>query len=308
MRLYFLSRVTAALKLNGIYLGVINGFEKFVELDPADGIFAEVIPADELQPAGFFINENFLNNPPAFADVYLTEGDAIVYIKDFAFKSSRIEVIYQTRFCGNLITVFSQGETYLSAEGAEYSLTPVPQEFKAVRAEERKLGGRDVLALYGGDYLIIISDTGKVIFSNEIRRAEFDDELRADVPFATCTAAIAQCAYGYDGDALTLLSSKTVETRPPENDVIHFAFFESVLTRGNFARYLDDELRPRANDLKSYLGEFVSVAVPPEKFYSVHGNLTAAGLVYPKTENLFEIKYFAVDLTDGKISNIYPVE
>lgn len=308
MRVYFLSCVTAALKLNGIYLGVINGFEKFVELDPADGIFAEVIPADELQPAGFIIDEKFLTAPPNFADVYLTEGDAIVYIKDFAFKSTRIEVIYQTRFCGNLITVFSQGETYLSAEGADYSLIPLPQKFKAVRAEERKIGGRDVLALYDGDYLIIISDTGKVIFSNEIKRAEFSDELRADVPFTTCTAALAQCEYGYDGETLTLLSSKTVETRPPENDVIHFAFFESVLTRGDFARYLDDELKPRADDLKSYLGEFVSVAVPPEKFYSVHGDVTAAGLVYPKAKNLFEIKYFAVDISGGKISNIYPVE
>ncbi|HBN12861.1 MAG TPA: hypothetical protein DD415_04510 [Clostridiales bacterium] len=308
MRVYFLSCVTAALKLNGIYLGVINGFEKFVELDPADGIFAEVIPADELQPAGFIIDKKFLTAPPKFADVYLTEGDAIVYIKDFAFKSTRIEVIYQTRFCGNLITVFSQGETYLSAEGAEFGLIPLPQKFKAVRAEERKIGGRDVLALYGGDYLIIISDTGKVIFFNEVRRAEFDDRLRADVPFATCTAAIAQCEYGYDGETLTLLSSKTVETRPPENDVIHFAFFESVLTRGDFARYLDDELKPRADDLKSYLGEFVSVAVPPEKFYSAHGDVTAAGLVYPKAENLFEIKYFAVDISGGKISNIYPVE
>lgn len=308
MRVYFLSCVTAALKLNGIYLGVINGFEKFVELDPADGIFAEVIPADELQPAGFIIDEKFLTAPPKFADVYLTEGDAIVYIKDFAFKSTRIEVIYQTRFCGNLITVFSQGETYLSAEGAEFGLIPLPQEFKAVRAEERKIGGRDVLALYGGDYLIIISDTGKVIFSNEVRRAEFDDRLRADVPFATCTAAIAQCEYGYDGETLTLLSSRTVETCPPENDVIHFAFFESVLTRGDFARYLDDELKPRADDLKSYLGEFVSVAVPPEKFYSAHGDVTAAGLVYPKAENLFEIKYFAVDISGGKISNVYPVE
>ena len=151
-------------------------------------------------------------------------------------------------------------------------------------------------------------NNGKRIFMNEVESAEFSDVLKVTAAFETCTAAKAVCTYSFDGEKLTLEASKTVETRPPEKNVLHFAFFESVLTRGNFARYLDDELRPRANNLKSYLGEFVSVAVPPEKFYSVHGNLTAAGLVYPKTENLFEIKYFAVDLTDGKISNIYPVE
>ncbi len=36
--------------------------------------------------------------------------------------------------------------------------------------------------------------------------------------------------------------------------------------------------------------------------------MRAAGLVYPKSENLFEVKYYAVELDDGKISNVFPVE
>ena len=79
------------------------------------------------------------------------------------------------------------------------------------------------------------------------------------------------------------------------------------MTRGDFAKYLSDELKTKAGDLKSYLGEFVSVAVPPEKFYLIHGNLPAAGLVYPKSGNLYEVKYFAVEFNEDKISNIYPV-
>ena len=81
-----------------------------------------------------------------------------------------------------------------------------------------------------------------------------------------------------------------------------------MLTRGDFAKYLDDGLKQKAGDLKSYLGEFVSVTVPPEKFYLTHGDVAAAGLVYPKSKNLFEVKYFAVQLNGGKISNIFPVE
>ena len=50
----------------------------------------------------------------------------------------------------------------------------------------------------------------------------------------------------------------------------------------------------------------MSVTVPTEKFYAEHGDVRAAGLVYPKAENLFEVKYFAVDLENGKITNIYP--
>ena len=73
----------------------------------------------------------------------------------------------------------------------------------------------------------------------------------------------------------------TVETKPPEPNVAHFAFFESVLTCGDFEKYLDDSLKHKAGDLKSYLGNFVSVTVPTEKFYTLHRDIAAAGLVYP---------------------------
>ena len=204
--------------------------------------------------------------------------------------------------------MFSQGGVYLSAEGAEYTLTPLPQSFAKLIAEEKYIGGRPVLELSGGGHRVIISEYGKVIFSNPAESAEYGDTLTVTVPFETCTAAKAICRYGYDGDKLALISSETIESAPPEENILHFAFFESVLTRGNFEKYLCDELKPRAGDLKGYLGDFVSVTVPPEKFYAVHGDAAAAGLVYPKSNNLYEVKYFAAEITDGKISNIYPVE
>ena len=307
MRVYFLSYLPAALKLNGLYLGTIDGFERHIELDPKDGVLAEIVPCDNLQPLNFFLDEKFFNDPPKYTDVYLTEGDAIIFIREYAIKDVKLDVVYQTRFYGNLITIFSQGGIYLSAEGAEYSLSPLPLCFSSVRAEQRTLAGREVLAICGGNSLLVISDNGKTIFLNVAENAEFGENLTVTVPFETCAAAKAVCDYTYDGEALTLISSRTVETRTPEKEILHFAFFESVMTRGDFAKYLSDELKTKAGDLKSYLGEFVSVAVPPEKFYLIHGNLPAAGLVYPKSGNLYEVKYFAVEFNEDKISNIYPV-
>lgn len=308
MRVYFLSCVPAALKLNGLYLGTIDYFERHVELTPADGVLAEIIPAGNAQPINFFLDENFFKQPPEFADVYLADGDAFVFIREYASKDVKLNVVYQTRFCGNLITVFSQGGVNLSCEGQEYTLIPLPQQFTALTAQEQTLNGRQVLALYGGKHLLIISDKGKVIFLNPVENAEFGETLNVTAAFETCTAAHAECKFSYDGEKLTLVSSRTVETRKPEKEIIHFAFFESVLTCGDFTQYLDESLKQKANDLKSYLGDFVSVTVPPEKFYITHGKIAAAGLVYPKSGNLYEVKYYAVDITDNKISNIYPVE
>lgn len=308
MRVYFLSYRPAALKLNGLYVGTIDGFERHVELDPADKILAEIVPGDNLAPVNFFLDEKFFIAPPAFADVYLLEGDALIYIREYANKDVTLGVIFQTRFNGNLITIFKQGAIYLSAEGAEYLLKRLPDSFERVRAEQKTIAGREVLALYGGEQLLIISENGKIAFLNHVLKAEFGEILRVSVNFETCTAAHAECEFFYDGEKLSLAHSKTMETRPPEREILHFAFFESVLTCGDFEKYLDRSLLPKAGALKGYLGEFVSVVVPPEKFFAEHGDIAAAGLVFPRSENLYEVKFFAVEYSGDKISNIYPCE
>lgn len=308
MRIYFLSYKPAILKLNGLYVGGIDSFERRVEINIADSVLAEIVPGENLQPVNFFINEKLLSSPPPFMDLYLMSGEALVYIREYGNKDVKLDVIMQTRFCGNLITLFSQGGAYLSSEGARYELLPLPARFLNARYEEKTLANMPVLAIWGGNMLCLINDKGRRIFMNEVESADFSDVLSVTAAFETCTAAKAECVYDYDGEKLTLISSKTVETRPPEKNVLHFAFFESVLTCGDYSNYLDESLKERASVLKDYLGEFVSVTVPTELFYATHGEIRAAGLVYPKGKNLFEVKYFAVDIEDGKISNIYPVE
>lgn len=308
MRIYFLSYKPAILKLNGLYIGGIDLFEKHIEIDLSDSVLAEIVPGENLQPVNFFINERLLFAPPEYMDVYLMENEALIYIREYGNKSLNISVIAQTRFCGNLVTVFSQGGVYVSVEGGDYKLYPLSNKFRSALLEEQTISGLPVLAVRGGNSLLILSDSGKKIFLNDVESASFGNDLNVRIAFETCTAAKADCSYYYDGEKLVLQTSRTVETHKPEKNVLHFAFFESVLTCGDFAEYLSDELKPKANVMKSYLGEFVSVTVPTEKFYAVHGDIRAAGLVYPKASNLFEVKYFAVDIENSKISNVFPVE
>ncbi|MBD5632151.1 MAG: hypothetical protein HDP34_02850 [Clostridia bacterium] len=308
MRVYFLSYKPAILKLNGLFVGGIDLFERHIELDLNDSVLAEIVPGENLQPVNFFINERLLFEPPDFMDVYLMENEALIYIREYGNKGVNIKVAAQTRFCGNLVTVFAQGGAYISVEGAEYSLYPLPAKFLNARFEEQTISGMPVLAIWSGNSLLILSDSGKVIFRNDVERADFGSTLDVCVSFETCTAAKAECSYYYDGSKLVLETSRTIETRPPEKNILHFAFFESVLACGDFSAYLDNDLKSKAASLKSYLGEFVSVTVPTEKFYAEHGDIRAAGLVYPKAKNLFEVKYFAVELSGDKISNIFPVE
>ncbi len=308
MRVYFLSYLSAALKLNGQYLGIIDGFDRHVELDTKDKIFAEITPADNSQGVNFIIDGDFFKTPPTFADVYTLDGDALVYIKRYPPKDSAVKVIYQTRFNGNLITVFSQGEVMLSIEGADFILERLPRAFLKARGEIKRIGNLDILAIFAEGYLCLISQIGSVVFLNEVKNYEFGEQLKITSAFETCAQIQVDCAFDYDGSKLTLTSSKTYETREITEKILPFAFFESVLSHADCKKYLSDELKPKSGDLKGFLGDFIGVCAPHELFYIKHGNINCAGLIYPEKRNLFTVKYYAVDIENGKISNIYPVE
>lgn len=306
MTVYFVSCKPAVLKLNGEFAGRLDLFERRAEIDLRENILAEVVPEEGLA-ANFFINERLLLNPPPFLDVYLGECEATVYIRRFEPRDRQICVHLQKRLGANLITVFSLGEVYLSVDGAAMKLTPLPEQFKKVVCEEKSLAGYPVLAFTADRFLLVLSLGGEVIFLNEAASYDFGDKLRVSMDFETCTAARAECEYAYDGQSLTLVSGVTEEIYPADENIMHFAFFESVLTRGDFEKYLSPDMREKAAAIRDYLGGFEGVTVPTETFEMSHPGVKAAGLVYKKAENLFEIKYFAVEIKDGKIDNILPV-
>ncbi|MDE6790998.1 MAG: hypothetical protein K2J61_04675, partial [Clostridia bacterium] len=76
-----MSERQAALKLDGAYLGTIDGFERFVDVERGAKILAEIIPEGDASPVSFFIDDGFFKEPPDFADVYLSDGDAVIYIR-----------------------------------------------------------------------------------------------------------------------------------------------------------------------------------------------------------------------------------
>lgn len=308
MRVYFLSTIKAGIKLNGLFLGFADKFERYVELTLNDGVFAEFLPEGDFLSTNFFIDERLLSNPPEFLDVYIYDDDLLIYVKHYAPKTVEFKILAQTRFLGNLISVFMQGKIYLSFDGKEYFLHELPLDFKTCSFEEKKLEGLPVLAVRGGEYLAIISQDGKLIFLNKVLSFSFDNGLAVSVDLQTCLNSYAECIFSFDGRDLSLVKSKTVERVCPEEKIIAFAFFQSVLTSGNFKRFLCDDLLDKAPYLKEFLGDFCDVLVPFDKFFIQHGDIKAVGLVYPKSKNLYTVKHFAVETENGKITNVFPVE
>lgn len=68
MTVYFTSCVPAALRLNGAYVRVIDGFARRVEVAAGDRVFVEAVPSDDRLPANFMLR----GAPPTSAPIVPT--------------------------------------------------------------------------------------------------------------------------------------------------------------------------------------------------------------------------------------------
>lgn len=302
MTLYFLSPVPAALRLNGQYVGVIDCFERKVEIQ--GDVFAEITPSDGGLPLCFIIDADFFRSPPASADVYLIGDDALIKLRAYRSSDAALRVIAQARTEECLFTLYSQGGLFVSCDGRDFSITELDRSFCEARFERQSVGGVSVMCLFAEGALAIFTESGKLVFRNAVKSYSCGDMLGVTIEFPTCADCEGECSFSFDGESFTLVSGTTRERREVRNELLHFAFFESVLVRGDSARYLSDELAPEAGKLSAYLGEFVDVLVPPQKFYAARNERRAAGLVYPLGRNLFRVKFYAADVEGGKVVNI----
>ncbi|MGN0817858.1 MAG: hypothetical protein ACI4L9_02710 [Candidatus Coproplasma sp.] len=298
----------AALRLNGCFAGFIDLFERRAEIDACDKVLAEIIPADNSQPLNFMLDEDFFARPPDCVDVYLMDGDALIYARKFPPKDGALKVIWQTRFCSNLVTLYSQGGVQLCCEGESFELYDLDNAFAESVFREETIGGKPFLIVKAKDCLAAVSEHGKLALLSPAESYSCGDMLELTVKYPTCACIKAVCSFKSDGEKLSLADSRAEESRPPDESVLHFAFFESVLARADYKKYLGEELKAKADLLPEFLGDFTAVTLPPAKFYADHGEINAAGLVYPRGKNLFDVKYYAVEMQNGLIENVYEAE
>ena len=204
--------------------------------------------------------------------------------------------------------LYSQGGIFVSCDGEDFSLKEMGFAFSSARFIEQSIGGQPVMCLFCEGALAVFSARGKMVFRNRAKSYSCGDMLRVTINFDTCAGCESECDFSFDGEEMKLISGHTRETRPVGEEIIHFAFFESVLAHGDSSVYLNAELRARADELGGYLGDFAEVLVPPRKFYDFTGERLAAGLAYPLSSNLYRVKFYAADTADGLVCNIRSVD
>ncbi len=291
MRVYFLAEKTCALTVGGAYLGLADGFERSAEIEPS-GICVEFSPLGDLLPVRFLFDEDLLLDPPPQIVLYYTDGAVAVYACGFLRADQSLKVLWQERIGRTRLTLTLQGKLLLDFEN-ETGFRPVelPPALEDCRAEPCGSG----FLLRGKTAFALLSHAGEMTLFSEGEVLSAGETLRAIVPFHDCLGHTAVCEWK-DG---TLVSCSIRAAREPGEATYALALLESALIGADCTPYLSDALAPKAAALKEYLGDYRSVVLTGER--------DKIGLVYPRKERIFDVRYFRVTTENGKVANLTPI-
>lgn len=294
MRLYFLSSQPAVLKIGGAYFGQVGDFEKFAEIHIGDNLFAEFIPQGAL-PVCFFLSENLLFSPPDGVELYLTKNGAAIFVKDYPPVDYSLRLIAQKRCETALITVFKQGETQAVIEnGKDLFCAKLPKDFAPADIEE--ING--VYMLKSPDAICLLNAAAEILLYRKYSAyTRTENGFSLIRPLFSSLRQTAKERFrlengGLEREEYTLLSGEREENR-----LIAYAFFESVLIGGDYKSFLSDELKEKADDIKGFLGEFLSVLLTDDE--------NQVGIIKNRRKQVFEVVYYKVEIKDGKICDIH---
>ncbi len=302
MKIYFLSSVPCALSLNGVFYGITDSFERFAEINLAERIFVKFSP-ENAHSIGFFLTEEILTAPPNGCEVYLLRDGIAIRAYEFAPVDYTLRPIAQQRFGDTVLSVFQQGHIQLTLQSPEgFFTSTLPPAFSVCTLSKQG----DLFFLEGKNHLAAYTADGKCVFMEEVLDFSITKtELNATLPLSDTLGRVADCTWKIEktGCTRTRFSLRQARAFDGGNDadkireeLLPYAFFESVLLGENYVEMLSDDLRAKAESLTAFLGDFRAVILTLDPY--------TCGLIREKAPRLFEVDYFTVKLENGKIADI----
>lgn len=292
MRVFFLAEKPCVLTVNGVYLGTVDGFERSVSMDPADRVICELKPFG-FHTVRFCFGEDFLFLPPQGVALYHTRRGVAVYAHGFLRENAALSVIRQERIGGTLLTLYTQGGVQLSMENETgFHILTLPDEME----EAVFLPVGNCYLLESPSCFCILSRNGELKVKSEGVVLERGEKVCAEVPFHDSQGHTAVCIW--EEGVLKECSIRT--PNPPTEATFALALFESVQIGAEIQPFLAPNLAEKADALKEYLGNFLSVVLTEKQ--------DEVGLVYERNARVYDVRYFRVETDGGKIRNIIRLE
>ena len=310
MFFYFLSKVPAILKINGVYKGKIDeGYKKFF-IDTFTPPFVEIcFFCANSSPLFFMLDKEFLLNPPDNVIITDLKGGYAINI-NVGRCNSPFKIINQQKYPFAVATVFNDNGLKLSIETPNdfyakslnfscQSAQILPfsldnQQFLAINF----VGETNLLSCY------LIESKITEVFSKTKVEFYFDNGFTTTENFLDIAKHKITCSWKLIGEEFCAFN-KNIE-KDADYSVhnltafnLPYAFLEEFMLKENVDDFLCENIIENQKFLSDYLGEYIGVFPPPSfrKFDEV-------GLLYKDGQNKYKTEYFTFEIKNRKICNI----
>ena len=309
MYYYFSSEFPVAIKLNGIYYGILSDAVKHLRID-AGVPFVELCSlTDEQTGTNFLLSDNFLSCPPPSVTVTDMKGGYMIKLYSTCSKSE-FKIINQKKFNDAVITVFTENGLKLSIETPnDFYAETVKLKCENANIERFKLDNQNFIAvsfISQKQTLLVYRIDEKIqkVFCRTVDDFSLDNgfyttEIYDDMAKHKCVLE-----WTFDGKNLINNHSKITCSTTFSIDNLHeklipYAFLECFLVGADTDCYFTETILNNKKHLKDYLGDFIGI-MPPPRFR----NIDEVGLIFRLKENLYKVDYFIFELENRKICNV----
>ena len=302
MKIYFLSAMPCALSVNGCYFGLCDTFERFADLSLKEENYILFQPQGA-GAIGFFLTEQIRFSPPKGCAVYLLPDAIAIYAKDFPPVDFTLRPLQQLRDEKTLATLYMQGVLQLSIESEfGFFVSTLPPCFSEATLEFTE----ELLIVKTQNHLAIFSKKGEKLLQECVLFYERKDtQIHLQIPLSDCLGRMADCKYEIQNGQLIrtqciLSQARTFasaqEPSKLRDELLPFAFFESILLGADYTQFLHESLQEKATALHAFLGDYSAVTMT--------NNANVCGLVREKQPDLYTVDYYTVERKDGKIIDV----
>ena len=312
MYFYFSSGYPAAIKLNGLYFGIITDSVKVCDIKTEDNPFIEICPLSSGEKGiNFLLTENFLASPPEGTSVTDLKGGYLLKFNS-SHRGGEFSVTAQEKFRDAVVTVYNDDGYKISVETPEdFYIHNLSYAFTNASVKHFYIDNNAFISVASADgkiFLNVYLLSGKIkpVFSGEVDSYRTDGEFTTEQSFKDMAKHRVKTVWTFDGQlkeksrAVTRSESFSADKLPER--LLPYAFFEEFAVGGDFTEYLDDRMKEKSDKLKGFLGKFLGVMPPP-----VFRSIDEVGLVYKKNQNLYAVEYFLTEIKNRKISNLKKV-
>lgn len=269
---YILCSTPCAVKLNGEYVGraaenysIIDLSAGLVEFLPIDATYAETAillgGKEKSEPHRLFdLGKNAKLIIPAFKRKMFSDFKLLKrFDNDFRFGK-----VYTTCYAENGVRLIVENERDMNVQSLPFS----PSE---IVGKKVRVSGAEYLVVFliGKRTMILaykITDKIRLAFKNVCDSYKANDDLLTLIDYKSDTVKHSISTVWKFGETVKAVSREVKSKRQvfelPEK-LFPYAFMEELIAGGDVSDYLAARLKPRAEDLKLFLGNFTMVLPPP---------------------------------------------